>query len=117
LHNQLSIKITTDLFISEMIPRFRMKFDLARVLRHYFPGPFEMIVVGITFLLLSSPGLGMIFVTGDAIFPHMFSSLRTAGIAWGCVTAFLGLALIFGGVRQLASPGTMTYRLTHPWGG
>ena len=92
-----------------------MKFDLSRVLRHYFPSSLEMIVVGITFILLSTPGIGMIFVTGDAIFPHMFISLRNVGIAWGCVTAFLGLALIFGGVRHSASPGTTAYRLTHPW--
>jgi hypothetical protein len=76
-----------------------------------------MVTVGITLIFLSSPGLGMIFVTSDAIFPRMFGSFRGIGIAWGCVTAFLGLALIFCGVRRSASPGTMTYRLTHFWGG
>jgi hypothetical protein len=93
-----------------------MKVDLGRVLRRYFPGSFEMIVVGITFLFLSTPGIGMIFVTGDSIFPHMFTSLRNLGIAWGCLTAFLGFALIFGGIRHSASPGTTAYRVTHPWG-
>ena len=93
-----------------------MKFSLSRMLRYYLPGSFEMIVVGITLILLSSPGIGMIFVSGDPIFPHMFVSLRGLGIAWGCVTGFLGFALIFGGVRHSASPGTTTYRLTHPWG-
>ena len=59
-----------------------MKVDLGRVLRRYFPGSFEMIVVGITFIFLSTPGIGMIFVTSDSIFPHMFTSLRNLGIAW-----------------------------------
>ncbi|HWB51008.1 MAG TPA: hypothetical protein VG651_18000 [Stellaceae bacterium] len=94
-----------------------MKFNLARTFRYYFPGSFEMVVVGLTLVILASPGIGMIFVTGDAIFPHMFSSLRVLGITWGCVMAFLGLALIFFGVRQTASPGTLAYRLTHPWAG
>jgi hypothetical protein len=93
-----------------------MKFDLSRSFRRYFPGTFEMFVVGITLVLLSSPGIGMIFVTHDAIFPHMFTGLRNLGIVWGCVTALLGLGLNFCGVRHSASPGTTAYRLTHPWG-
>src|SRR5262249_14979123 len=99
-----------------LVPGSKMKIDLGRMLRRYFPGSFEMIVVGITFILLSTTGIGMIFDRRDTIFPHMFASVRLAGIVWACVMVFLGFALIFGGVRHSATPGTMAYRVTHPWG-
>jgi hypothetical protein len=94
-----------------------MKFGVNQTFRRYFPNAFEMFIVGFTLILLSSPGIGMIFVTSDAIFPHLFVDLRYVGVAFGCVTGGLGLALVVSGVRHSALPGTMAYRLTHPWGG
>ncbi len=76
-----------------------------------------MFVVGFTFLLLASPGLGMIFINSDDIFPTMFGKFRVFGIVWGGLATMVALILIFCGIRSSATPGTRAYRLTHPWEG
>ena len=94
-----------------------MKINLTQKFHYFFPNAFELYTVGITLLLLSAPGLGIIFVEHDDIIPSMFGGLRGVCIAWGCVAALTGVVLIFSGIRRSAMPGTLTYRLTHPRSG
>ena len=91
-----------------------MGFNLKKVFGRYFPSPFEMFMTGTACLILSFPGIGMIFVRHDAVFPQMFDSLRKIGVAWGCATLLVGIILVFCGFRSSAAAGTITYRLTHP---
>jgi hypothetical protein len=92
-----------------------MKFDPSKTFKYYFASVFEMFLAGIIFLIFSFPGIGLIFMDHDAVFPKMFSSLREIGIIWGCVTFLIGIFLIFCGVRNAVPAGTVAYRLTHPW--
>ena len=91
-----------------------MKLNLGKTFRYYFPSSFELFVTGICCFILSSAGIGLIFINHDAVFPKMFSTLREIGITWGCVTFILGLFFIFWGIRECVPAGTTAYRLTHP---
>jgi hypothetical protein len=91
-----------------------MKLKIAKVFRHYFPNSFEMYMVGAMFLIFSFPGIGLIFIHHDPIFPEMITNLRGVGIVWGLATCLIGLFLLFCAVRNSAPAGTLAFRLTHP---
>jgi len=82
--------------------------------RRCFPGPFEMFVAGFMLLLASMPGLSMIVIRHDAVFPTLFDFLYDVGVAWGCVTGLLAVVFLFSACRMSSPPGSLLYRLTHP---
>jgi hypothetical protein len=90
-----------------------VKLNLKETFRYYFPSSFEMFIIGATFLIVSLPGIGMIFMHHDAIFPSLLGRWRDIAIAGACLIGLLGIMLIFCGLRQSALPGTLIYRLTH----
>jgi hypothetical protein len=90
-----------------------VRFNLDKTFRYYFPSSFEMFIIGGVFIVVSLPGIGMIFVHHDAIFPSVLGRWGDIVITGACVVGSLGIALVFCGFRQSALPGTLTYRLTH----
>jgi len=66
-------------------------------------------------LVVSFPGIGMIFFDREGIFPNLMGTLHVIGVAWGCISLLIGLFFIFFGLREVSSPGTVAYRLTHLW--
>jgi hypothetical protein len=72
-----------------------------------------MFIIGATLFVVSLPGIGMIFMRHDDIFPSLLGHWGDAAIAIACITGLLGIILIFCGFRRSALPGTLIYRLTH----
>ena len=72
-----------------------------------------MFIIGFILLIVSLPGIGMIFMHHDDIFPSLLGRWGDVATAGACVIGFLGIILIFCGFRQSALPGTLVYRLTH----
>jgi hypothetical protein len=72
-----------------------------------------MFLVGGVFLVISLPGIGMIFMHHDAIFPNLLGRWGDIASTGASVIGLLGIMLIFCGLRQSALPGTLIYRLTH----
>ena len=91
-----------------------MKLSLQKLFRRHFPSVFEMYIIGTVLLLFSLPGIGLIFVHDDQIFPKMITDLRGLGVALGVATGSLGLLLLFFAVRDSAPAGSLAFRLTHP---
>jgi len=90
-----------------------MVFNLKRRFRYYFPHSFEMFIFGSVMLIVSFPGIGMIFFDREGIFPNLMEGLYLIGVTWGCISLFIGLFFIVFGLREVCSPGTVVYRLTH----
>jgi uncharacterized membrane protein len=90
-----------------------MRLDLKNIFQYYFPNCFEMFIIGFILLIVSLPGIGMIFMRHDDIFPNLLGRWGDVATVGACVIGFLGIILIFCGFRQSALPGTLVYRLTH----
>jgi hypothetical protein len=80
-----------------------------------FPSSYEIFLIGGIFLVISLPGMTMIFVHHDAIFSNWVGRWGDTAIAGACVIGVLGIMRIVCGFRQSALPGTLVYRLTHLW--
>ena len=91
-----------------------MKLDIGKAFHHYFPTVFEMYLVGAMLLVFSFPGIGLMFIHDDPIFPKMITELRGVAIVWGVVTGLLGVILLLCAVRNSAPAGSFAFRLTHP---
>lgn len=90
-----------------------MRRNLQKILIKYFPSPYERFATGGALLVLTLPGLGMIFIRHDAIYLNAYGDLRTLAMLLECASFLLGAALIFWGVRDAAPAGTLAFRLTH----
>jgi hypothetical protein len=91
-----------------------MSFDIRQTFKRFFPGPFEMLLLGVVIFIASLPGIGMVFVDHDLISgKDSFTFLRDASVVLGVALFFLGLSLIFIAMRSYAFIGTTVYRLTH----
>jgi len=78
------------------------------VFRDLMKAPDIALIMGIMLLLLSSP----------AVYVCLFSTTLPLGIGIffgiACGAGILiGLILVFSGIRELAYPGTLLFRLTH----
>lgn len=83
--------------------------------KYFFPYNFDVLRTGILFLIVSLPGLVMIFTHHDVFFESaLVDNIRRVGIIWGIITFLIGAGLVYRSARQYSSPGTLTYRITHP---